>query len=208
MRKLFFLVAAVTISFVQNAAGQISVTQLSVRDTGLAELYLGMPNRIRTSGLEANDEVSFGTAQTQRAETDVYILRGERIGSESLQIKRNGKLIFSKAFKVRRLPDPKWHPGVVSRPYATVSQILTDPRLVVETGNTKDWFIINSFEFAVQSKGTFTGPVPVKGDRLLPNQIELVKQLVSGDKIYFENVKVMGPENALRTFNSAVITIE
>jgi len=211
MSKFTWAIIVILLFIAQRGPAQIQATHLFFKDSNSSELFIYRPNRIHISGLMPDDSVSLGTILPERVDSDIYTFRIDRRIHDTLFVRRSNKVVFSKGYHIRQVPDPVLHLGIVngSNPtHITVNEILTYPRLVVEPGNFMRWFVVRSFDMSVQAKESYKGPIKESGDRLSPSQIELIEHLRPGDKIYFENIRVMGPDHTLRLFNNLQFRIK
>lgn len=210
------LVLALFIFSIRQIDAQIRTTQLSLKDSGVAELYLGFRNKVKFAGLRQGDKVFFGTTTPYRLDTNIYVLVPSSDSQNTVLVKRRNITIFSKRFCIRHIPDPNIQFGTVRtriRPrahsyYASVQEVLTYPKLVIETRNVNLAFHVVSFEFAIARTGFYETWLYGKGDSLSKDQITAVERLVPGDKIYFENIRITGPDDVTRTFVNLAIVIK
>jgi hypothetical protein len=146
------------------------------------------------------------------ADTNIYTFRSSRSFCDTLFIRRRGQVIFSKGYFVERNKDIDLRLGVVTMRRsmtATKEEILAYPRLFVSPGDLRlYWFVVRSFAMSIQTKDAWIGPLVGKEERLSTDQIELIKQLRPGDRVWFEDIRVMGSDGGLRAMNSLAIMIK
>ena len=123
--------------------------------------------------LKPDDRVSLGTILPERVDSNAYIFRIDRRIHDTLFVRRSNKVVFAKGYSIGRDPNlnPVLHLGIVNGAdpaHVTKEEILTYPRLVIESGNSMQWFVVRSFEMSVQTKESYHGPIPEASDRLSP----------------------------------------
>jgi hypothetical protein len=210
MRKFTYAIIIILLCIAQRSSAQIRATNPFFSDTNSSELFLHRPNRIRITELMPEDSVSLGRILPERVDSNIYTFRVDRRIQDTLFVRRKNKVVFTQSYSFRPNPDPVLHLGVVNGAdpaHVTKDEILTYPTLVVESGNPMQLFVVRSFEMSVQTKDFFHGPILEASDRLSPEQIELIRQLRPGDRIYFENIRVLCPDHELRHFNNLYFSI-
>jgi hypothetical protein len=101
-------------------------------------------------------------------------------------------------FKVGRFPDPiiffgKYTYGAVVQ----MPELLSIEKIDAKCrGCRPDLFEVISFDFNLVSNGS---PVIMSGSKSITSEMKkFIKTLKSGSKIYFDNVKVKGPDGTIR----------
>lgn len=85
----------------------------------------------------------------------------------------------------------------------TREDILDDPRITIIGRNIK----VTEFTFSIKPKDMeYRGPFPVKGDKLPPNVIKILKGLENPEgMVYIENIKVLDETKAERMLNPIIM---
>lgn len=208
MIKATIITVVFFLSTMPSANAQIRILQLSINDTSSGELYHSAENKLKVIGLEQQDKVMVGNDIIRRSGADTFLLTPTSTTAVTVKVVRESKAVFSKTFPVKPIPNSTVRLGAIKDARATVLEILSFPRLVVESGNLKNWFRILSFEMWVEGRGQDRLPIYMVGDQLSPHQKEIIKHLRAGDKVVFENIRATCPHCSTRAFGPITITIE
>ena len=191
-------------------------TSFAVETEKLNVLYVGVDNpvRIAASGMKQDDlEVSIDNGKIKK-EGQKYIVNPEHSGSASLTIESKGKVIGSKLFRVKNVPNPGAYliaednlieSGQVSK--NAVSGVrgisVTIPNFMFDVNFTVTSFSLNvkgdREELLIQnsSGGRFTDP-----------QIELIQRLLPGQVLVIDQIRATGPDGLERDIEPLEIKIE
>lgn len=199
---------------VVHALNAQQLINLNLTKLDSAIIYADVENRLQVTGLPANStvqlEASFDYLQALSNHTFSIVCSKPR--DIVIQVKVNGKLHFSKKMAIVKMLSfilPKL--GKVKDTIATVTEILKAPYLVLTVKNSiyKCTRHVDKFDLVIKNTA---------GDILLPQQrtydyklskeqIEMVRTLQSGDKLYFTSILIGC--NGCRTMEAGLtITIE
>ena len=172
--------------------GQIEIYNRSLTDSTLNILYSGIENHMRLKGIgnSKNYTVSISTGETLAIDQGRFDVYGRSDSLTILTIKKNDKKIFQKTYTVRPLKKMVVRVGLIKDSIASKNEVLANPflnALIPESfWNCKFYitsfsatFIVNRIDslFTESKYSTFT-----------KEQIELLKTLSSGDRIYFSEI--------------------
>jgi len=68
------------------------------------------------------------------------------------------------------------------------------------------YFVINSYTMTMSVKGDLIEK-SVAGNKLTVEMIKLIQNAPKGAKIYFENIKAVGPDGKTRTLSSIILKL-
>ncbi len=207
MRKLALLLFLPIYTGLPSAA-QIKLSILSLKDTSMSDLYLYADNKVKIEGFKAGDKVLFGSNVVKSTDGNIYTLSPVSTADSVLTVRNKNNVILTKAFTVRKFPDVSVHLDTVHGAYATVEAILAAPKLVVETGNFKGAFKILAFDLGIKSGNDFEATPTMLGSRLSLYQIDRIRRLKSGDKLFFENIRATCPSCAIRLLMPFTLIIQ
>jgi gliding motility-associated protein GldM len=189
---------------------EVAKPSMTVSPTKMNVLYAGLANPISVSvpGISASNvkvSVTNGRIEQSGAGYSVY---PDKVGvnsivSVSAQIDGTVKQIGSMPFRVKRVPDP----------LATVANknagLITRNELAAEQGvfaEIPDFdfemkFTVTSFVVST-SKGGFVVDKPATGNRFTQEQIDLMKGLNPGSRLYIDNIVAKGEDGTTRNLSS------
>jgi hypothetical protein len=208
------LVSLLLVVTVKSSA-QISIVCPGLTDSTLNYFYIGVSNPIEVKGVKMSGNhkiiISGSGAHITSMGDNKYIIRTAAAVTDSsiVKIYEGKKEIFSKPFKIRRIPDEiatlsGLHDTTIRR-----QRILANPFLVVVS--PKCYFKLNwrmvSFT-AIFINGTDSIPTFAQGNLLSKEQIQLVKDAEAGSKIYFEDIRAYGTDSRTRKIYDFWIKIE
>jgi hypothetical protein len=195
-----------------TATAQIATYQLSLRDSTLNILYVGVSNRVAITNLPANTRVKFEN-EFLTPYNNIYNLTPRKPGNSALCVyNKTNKIIFSKEYTTRYSSGVPLQVGIVKYPVASVSDILVKPALVCYTGDSlKPWCRIVSYDMMLCTNDTVETK-SLSGDNLtnIPFDKDIqdkIAMMKNGDRIFIENVKAIGPDKTMRTLVTIPITI-
>jgi hypothetical protein len=192
------------------SVAQVNIFNESLTDSSINIFYVGIENKIKlkiTNYRTSNESltISGGGGTLTKLGTDEYIVRVSSTGTCELFYSENKKIIFKKSFNVEIFD---------FEPLATVSgmrdttirttRILINPFLTVIMPGCylRHGFIVTSFNATFIQQGDSTVTFSA-GNKLSEEQLKAIKELNSGDKIYFDKIRALGPDdrgNTLKPF--------
>ena len=194
------------------AEAQISTYQLSLKDSNAAILYYNGPNRIRISGVKGSDQVTLRNSFANYRSGNIhsfYILTPA--SSDTLRIRRGKKIIFTKVFEVKRLPDLAARMGNIKDSFATVKEILAYPKMRIYFGNDTlyngEWFQLLTFVTISKNHEGDEQILSSNGNYLSQEQRRLIAMLRKGDKILFDEIRATCSDCVARILDPITITI-
>jgi gliding motility-associated protein GldM len=122
----------------------------------------------------------------------------------------NGKStkIGEKLFRVKTVPDPIAYIGGV-RSGILNKNVLAASQILVAKLDNFDFdltFKITSFTFLMNVKGDIV-PIVCSGNMLTVDIINKISNATSGSRIYFEDIKALGPDGSIRSLSPINIKI-
>jgi hypothetical protein len=193
--------------------GQLRIINPRLFNPDSAYLYIGVPNTLKITGAGKGSSMQLKgdgvTIQKGYVENEFTVL-APSAGTSTIKIYKNGKCIHTKIYQVSRIPDPVVSLGKNTSRLLTVTEILADPSLylVLPGCHLDARFSIISFSALFIRTGTDNVMSEASdGNRMSAGQLNVVKTLVPGDKIIFDDIKVQGPDSRTRTVPAVTIVI-
>lgn len=190
-----FLIVSSSFSF-----GQISIINLSLTDSSLDIAYVGVDNHIALKGVNRLSTliISVTNGTIEKYASNEYLFRMQNTDTSVFSVKQNGKVIASKTFKGSTLPSPVAGLGNLKDSVVTMKQIELNPFLAIILPNCfyRNNSTILGFSAAFFNHETndslFTS---ADRNKLSPQQLKIIKELKSGDTIYFDNIRYVWPDS-------------
>ncbi len=206
MKKIFiyFLGLAPFIS-----KGQISISNISLRDTTKNELYWGCENIIRIKGLtKSNDnfvvKTSIGKIE-EKSGDKYYYGRDPNVKNEmktdTIKIFKKGKVVYSTIFEMKAIPYDKFYFqfGGKKDSVLSVNEILLTPFLKFTTPSSNykdykkiDYPTVKKFDLTIlsgsQKENTYS--ITVFGGVLNEEHKREIRKLQEGDKIVLHDIVI------------------
>ena len=194
---------------------QIVITNLSLTDTTQNIFYIGVDNVVKISGKEykpLNQSVVItGGGATMTGLMGDHIIKVQKETDEcSMWIYENRKRIFEKKFICRTIGDVIVRYGGLNDSIATVNQILANPFLFIDIPGSyyKHNYHITSFTAIFISHDLDSLRTFSVGNLLTDDQKELIKKLNSGDKIFFDQIYALSPDDRRRKLKPFIIIVK
>lgn len=199
-----------------SADSQITISNHSLTDTTQNVFYIGVDNIIKISGeqyhyLKQSVAISGGGAVIIPRGRGLYIIKVEKeTDSCKMWVGTNKKIIFRKNFICRKIGDPVVKYGGLKGSNATTSQLLTNPFIYVDIPDSyyKHDFNITSFNAIFISHDLDSLRTFSVGNLLTDEQKELIKKLNPGDKIFFDQIYALSPDDRRRKLKPFTIIIK
>lgn len=201
MKNLSLIVILCFISNLLMAQNDLKIENLTSENSDI--LYIGLVNKIKISNATI-DKVKIGNSEfkSQENQPNVFNLNVQSVGAVDVEFYNGEVLINKKTYTANRVPEPKLSLSSVDiKNKITVDQILKNPNLQIDLGNCKlknELFTVLSFDLTLQAKNNFVVEAIGKSELLPAVIIENLPKLKTGDNIFFENVKIKGPEGIVR----------
>jgi len=186
---------------------QVGRPALVVSPTKMNVFYIGVENpvEISVSGVpESNLRVSISDGSISKA-AQGYIVKVKKPGkvniSVSAEIDGATKSMGSKEFRVKTVPDPIAKVAGKKEGFIAKNVLLTAPGPVAEMENF-DFelrFTISSFVVSATLKGGYDEEAKATGTRFNAKQLDLIRQVPAGRKVYIEQIKATGPDGSTRS---------
>jgi GldM C-terminal domain len=206
------LLLSVFVLLFQLSNGQISITNQSLTDSSLGYLYIGVENVIVVSGLADNYtiNISGGASSIRRLEKNKYVARvAAQTDNCQIIFLKGSKVIFKKEFKVRIVPDPIATINGLRDTSMKANSLLVNPFISVRLPGC--FFRLNYSVYSFQAifiQDTDSTTTSTNRASFSTEQIKFIKNSKSGDKIYFDNIRVSEPNGRLAKLSPFWIRIE
>lgn len=167
-------------------------------------MYLGVDNPVTIAVANYNPKeikvtLSNGTLIKADGGYYNYIARPKEVGMTILSVFAGEKLINKSEFRVKRVPDPVAKIGGKKGGLAKTDFLLAEDEIKVDMENFdfKLKFIVTEFKISTV-KGGFNIDMSSKSNKITQEQKNLIAQASSGQKIYFIDIKCVGPDGGVR----------
>lgn len=174
-------------------------------------LYLGVENpvNVAVSGIKSSEiEVSIDNG-TISGSNGSYIVRPKEPGSAIITVSSDGEEIRNAEFRVKTVPNPIATVGGNAGGNIEKAKLLEQKQVVATMRNFDFDLSFKVIEFAVSA--TKKGMVKTyKSDsvKITNKQLELIRTLPSGSNVYFEDIKAMLPDGAVRQLPTIKFTLK
>ncbi|HEY4788936.1 MAG TPA: GldM family protein, partial [Bacteroidales bacterium] len=144
---------------------------------------------------------------------NAYVVNPRSVGSAtvtvSVEIDGKKRSMGSMDFRVKPIPDPI--PKVAGRKFGPIDRNTLLAQMVVladlEGFDFDAKFTVTEFTVSA-SIGGFTQDVPVKSNRISDAQKNIIKNVQKGSKVYFTDIKAVGPDGKQRDLSTIVFKIQ
>lgn len=195
---------------------EVAKPSMTVSPTKMNVFYAGLANPLSVSvpGISAaNIKVSVTNGRIEQSGAG-YFVYPDKVGVNSVvtvnaQIDGTVKLIGSTPFRVKRVPNPiatvaDKNEGLISR-----NELLAEQGVYAEI---KDFdfemkFTVTSFVVST-SKGGFVVDKIANGNRFTQEQIDVMKGLNPGNRLYIDNIVVKGEDGTTRNLSAISFKIK
>jgi hypothetical protein len=138
-----------------------------------------------------------------------YIARPNEVGMAILSVFAGEKLINKSEFRVKRVPDPVAtvggkKSGLIQKDFL-VSQ--DEVSVVIENFDFNLKFTVTEFTMSSHNDEGFVKDLHSKTNKITQEQKELIAKATSGQKIYFLDIKCVGPDGGIRELPPMVYKI-
>jgi hypothetical protein len=181
------------------------IANISLEKTNV--FYIGVPNPIRilVNGYDVNEiEVSLDNGKITGAKGVYTVIPNEKTATDTIHLflkLPNGKKreIYKSTYRVNRIKDPVVTFAGKSDGSLSIANIKAQDRIFVDIPNFifDAKFNITGFTLQVMSradKQTFN----TEGNQLSPQMKSAISNLKIGDKLFFTNLRAVGPDRTLR----------
>ncbi len=199
-----------------KASYKVAEPMLVVSPTKMNVFYLGLDNPVEISvpGVPADKIFPSINNGTIIKEGKGFIVRPVRSGTAQIsvmaEIEKNRKLIGTKDFRVKLVPDPVAKvAGIKGAGGIEKAVLLAQAGIVAEMENFDFDLQFKVTEFKVSvNVGGFSNDKVSKSNRFTPEQFALIKQANRGQKVYIEDIKAVGPDGSIRLLGSIALTLK
>lgn len=197
-----------------DAEYQVAEASAVISPTKMNVFYLGVDNPVEISvpGVPADKVRASITNGSIPKRGNGFIAVPRQIGNALVtveaQIDGSWRSMGSMDFRVKRVPDPV--AKVAGRKGGAIDKNLLAAQVVVQADMENFDFDLKFqiTEFKVSAvQGGFVKDEMSKSNRITPAQLELIRNLNKGQKVYFEDIKAVGPDGSVRELSTLVYKI-
>jgi hypothetical protein len=208
-----FIIVLIGVIVSVGGKTQVHMYNLSLTDSTLPLLYVGVDNRLILVG-GAYDVSKYemnvsDAASVTKIGINEYQVRVGFVGICTVTYKEDGKIRFQKSYKTAYIPDPIatvngfWNTSL-SKAKLTLNPFL---RVLIPNCYYRFHYEVISF-YATFIRGFDSVSLATKSKLLSKEQIKMLGNLESGDTIFFDKIYVIGPESHTRVLAPFWIKIE
>jgi len=183
---------------------------MTVSPTRMNVFYAGLENPISVSvpGIALSNIRVYISSGSISPGKEGYIVKNDKVGDKPIvtvkaMIDGTEKLIGSTGFRVKRVPDP------VASVAGKVEGVISKNELLAQQGvlaKIPDFdfemnFTVTSFVVSTPKAG-YIYDEPTRGNRFSPKQVDLMKGLNPGGRLYIESIVVKGDDGTTRNLPS------
>jgi gliding motility-associated protein GldM len=193
---------------------QVAEAQAVISPTKMDVFYLAVDNPVAISvpGVPSDKIFPSITNGTIKKIGDSYIVNPKSLGNAIVtveaEIDKKRKNMGNMEFRVKSVPDPI--AKVAGRKGGVIDKGLLSAQAVVQADLENFVFDLKFTitEFKVSAtQGGFQKDEPSKSNRITPAQIEIIKNTSRGQKVYFEDIKAVGPGGNVRDLSPIIFKI-
>ena len=192
-----------------------SEISVNVSPTKMNVFYIGVynPVTIEASGIE-NDKLRVTVSSGYLKKTSIgYVFRAKISGETKLTISAeiDGKIktLKSSTFKVELIPNPIAKIGEKRDGKITIAALLAAGKISTEMENFEFDVRFRVVRFTVSSNINGVNEKQQSNSSIFTaRQIALIKKVRSGNEVYFKDIKVKGPDGAVRNLGTLAFTIQ
>lgn len=194
------------------SSAQVADTGAVVSAVNCNVLYQGLENpvEIAVPGIKTDRITATMVNGTITKVANGWTVKPGEVRVATIIISVDGKKVSEKAFRVKKVPAPTVIISGRKTGSISKSELLANPYLsaVIEDFEVEGVkFTVTSFTISVQDeKGTITEQQN-SGCMLSVQSIKLLQTVKLGSKVYFENIKAVGPGGE-RMLESVTLTIQ
>lgn len=200
--------------FCSTAFAQIKITNRDAMHPDSSLLFIGVSNNITVSGPEQEYDltVKSGTASVSKAEANgffVMVHNQEPVTLEAVSNKGK-KVVYSRQFRSERLRPYEIRIAGSEDTALTIAHIIANPILavIIPKSQYKHTMSVTGFHLSIISGAdTLRMQDREAGNRLTPAQLDLIRKLSKGDKLYFDEVNATSPDSRSIRFPPLTILI-
>ncbi len=172
--------------------------------------YIGVDNPIDILSCNTEGEITveISNGEITPSAHNSYKVYVNKVGNTTIKASIDGELIGKKTFTCLNLPDPVASVGGKRGGSIKKSTIIKQRYITTELQILKFYFRTHVVNFTVSTSKYGSQGVESNSNEITKEQQNLISELESGDKVYFENIKAQAPDGSIRDLGSIIFTIE
>ena len=183
---------------------------LVVQDSSV--LYIGIANAIQIINTK-NPFFEIRSASGRLRSTGnpfIFELRPSGPGPDTVYLFDGNEVMFKKGFRAVYLPPIEAKLGTLRKEEATQEEIYINGWLVLTIPNCtcKTSFVVSSFEIEFDGEDVDEEVLKIEGDRVTTKARKIIKNLKSGDVVYFDNIKAKNDDGRVIDVPGFSITVK
>lgn len=198
-----------------EAEYQVAEANAVISPTKMNVFYLGVDNPVEISvpGVPADKiKAKITNGSIVPVKSGGYIVRPQNMGnayvSVDAQIDNNWRNMGQMEFRVKRVPDPVAKVGGKKGGFIPKGELLVQSIVQADLENFDFQLTYNVTEFTVSAnQGGFAQDIISKSNRITQAQQDLIRSLGKGQKVYFLDIKAVGPDGGVRDLSPIVFKI-
>ena len=211
LKKVGLFCLMIPIFVLASCSGGNGKKIVSVSPVKMNVFYLGVENpvSIAISGIPDADVTATIDNGTIVRKDDYYIVNPKTTGMAVITVHGKGKILGTSMFRVKSLPDPvatllHMKDGLIDK-----ATLLTAKEMnaQIENSDFEVPFKIVGFTVAATIKGFVREENSASG-MLTKGQLSLIGMATKDNKIYFQDIKAIGPDSVTRNLGSLYFEIK
>lgn len=187
-----------------NAPYTVGASATSISADKMNVLYIGLQNpiSITAAGVPAEKvEASVTGGNITKKAAGQFIVTVSQPGKANINVSANGKGLSVKEFRVKYVPDPVLKVGLNKSGYMKASEFKVQGGLRADLENFEFEGVkydVVGYRVGIDAKGRDYAEGDANSAYFPAGVQAAVRSLKPGDQVYFDNVKVKGPDGRVR----------
>ena len=205
-----------TLAFPFKSEYTVGQAALVVSPTKMNVFYIGVDNPVDVSvpGVPPNKVSPFISSGSISRAGNNWVVRVKEVGKVNVgataELDGQRKNMGSKEFRVKKVPDPLAKVGGMRGGRVDKSWISaqTGVKADLENFDFDLTFPIVGFNVSCVLKGGFAEDARSNGAAFTAQQVNLIRQVQSGKKVYIEDIQAKAPDGTIRNLGSITFTLK
>jgi hypothetical protein len=197
------MMTLLVLAFASSACAQYRVTDEKRIDTSVHVFYIGADNPVSVQADNPNSQfnlyIAGGGGTIRKESKDRYLVTVMTQSQCTLGIVEGTKIRWKRSYKIETLPDPVATVTGLRDTTISKNRLLNNPfeNIVLPNCNYDHEMRVISFDITIIS-ATDSVETRSNGNSFSQSQIDLIRQAVPGDTIFFSEIRVLAPGDRTR----------
>lgn len=209
-----YILVLLSLIYTARSCAQVDIINQSLTDSSLNIFYTGVDNRIK---LKVKKDLPNYTVMVKGAgsslakiDPDKYAVRVTAMDNCTVIVRnRKGKEVLTRKYKIGSLPDAMATVSGLRDATIKLNQLLLNPFITVVLPGCYYLHrkVVVSF-LATITQNSDSAKIVNTGNQFSEELIKAARQLIKGDQIYFEDIRVLSPDDGIRKLDPFWLKIE